>query len=321
MTSWLRFAIPSGVALIVLACSGGIATNGPQGTSGGGTSGAVSGTSGTSATSGGTSTGTSGGGGTSGGPRPACPATQPSGQCSPNGLECEYGDDPRPSCRAQALCEDGSWRVAAPRCTPLPSATCPASRDGASGQACSPKDAVCNYDGSLCECTNCTHYPIERCEGEVTWRCEAPATEAGCPAGRPRLGAVCSSDGLKCSYGCESGQSRECTAGTWRSYSSPGGCPVSTRAAKTDIHYLANHEVDALAEEAASLRLTSWRYTGKLDDGRVHVGYILEDAPAAPSSNMSRREVDLYAFASMTLALAQKQQREIDELKRQLARR
>jgi hypothetical protein len=93
---------------------------------------------------------------------------------------------------------------------------------------------------------------------------------------------------------------------------------MSTRKVKSDIHYLDDDERARLAGDARDIRLATWRYTGRFDDGRSHVGYILEDAPASSASDMKREEVDVYAYTSMTLALAQQQQREISELKKEM---
>lgn len=321
MRNVLRVAALGGAIGIVAACRGGTETVPPgTSTSSSGSSGSSSsGASGSGTSSSGTSgTTSSSGSTTSGGPAVTCPTATPAGACPREGLECEYGVDPRPDCRVHAECTNGAWVVDAPECLPLPPAKCPAKQEDASGKECTPKDAVCDYAGTLCECTNCTKYPVQQCSGPITWRCEAPPAAADCPSGRPRLGTTCTKEGALCVYGCEPNMSRTCKGGNWAAASSLGGCPRSTRKVKTDIHYLSDDERSTLADEARSLKLTTWRYVGKLDDGRTHVGYILEDAPAAPASNMKREEVDLYAYTSMTLALAQQQQREIDELKREL---
>ena len=51
----------------------------------------------------------------------------------------------------------------------------------------------------------------------------------------------------------------------------------------------------------------------------MRLGYILEDAPLAPASDMGKRQVDLYTYTSMVLALAQQQDKELQELRARVA--
>ena len=71
--------------------------------------------------------GTTAGGTTASGGTPACPAdvSQITGWPCTEGLTCEYGTDPRPSCRDSATCTNGSWTESAARCVALPPVTCP----------------------------------------------------------------------------------------------------------------------------------------------------------------------------------------------------
>ena len=70
-----------------------------------------------------------------------------------------------------------------------------------------------------------------------------------------------------------------------------------------------------MRDDAVTLPLARWRYRGAMDDGREHVGYVLEDAPGIPASDERRGQVDLYGYTSMAVAALQAQQREIDELR------
>lgn len=248
----------------------------------------------------------------------SCPASLPAsgGACGKEGLACEYGDNPK--CLSLALCQSGKWLIATPKCLP-PDATCPATREAAANQACSTKDAYCNYAGLICECTNCILYPVQSCSGPLKWKCEAPSTDKSCPAARPNLGTACSVEGKLCEYGCEPDVSRKCVGGIWIAASAPAGCPISTRDAKREIRYLDEAGLDRIATEAARLRLATYRYREPALDGRTHLGFILEDHPRSVASDLERRQVDLYSYASMTLALAQRQQRQIDALRAELA--
>lgn len=247
-----------------------------------------------------------------------CPASSPTdgAACPKEGMQCDYGDNPR--CLGHASCTNGKWSVAQVKCAP-PDPSCPATREMAAGQACSTKDAYCNYAGLTCTCTNCTKYPVVQCMGPLLWQCDAPNTTPNCPAARPNIGQGCSNDGLFCDYGCEPNTSRKCSGGAWVAASSPGGCPISTREAKKDIDYLEPAERAAVAEQARALKLATWRYKDPARSDRERLGYILEDAPMSPSSDMGRKEVDLYAYTSMVLALAQQQDQEIKELRAKVA--
>ncbi len=248
---------------------------------------------------------------------PVCPAQLPQANtpCTRESLVCQYGDNPR--CLSTAICTQGHWVIQMVKCQPQ-DPSCPATREAAAGQVCQPLDAYCNYSGLICNCTNCVQYPVQNCSGPLTWHCEAPSTDPTCPAARPLLGAACPTEGQFCNYGCETDVSRRCTGGVWVSASAPGGCPVSTRAVKKDIFYLSESDRARIAEEAEHLRLATYRYRDPAMDGRRHLGFILEDSPRSIASDLERQQVDLYSFTSMVLALAQQQQREIEDLRRQI---
>lgn len=285
----------SALALVV-ACGGVTSSGGDGGSGDGGGSDAADG---------------GGGGG-------ACPVQEPTNgtACTKEGQSCDYGDDP--TCLGNAKCIGGKWSVAKSTCKPT-DPTCPATREAAAGLACPTLDVVCNYSGLLCDCTNCTKYPVVQCSGPLTWHCDAPNTTPGCPPARPNTGQACASEGLLCDYGCEPDVSRQCTGGAWVPASTPGGCPISTRAAKNDIRYLTPADRARVAGQARSLELTTWHYKDPALADRERLGYILEDAPGAPSSDMDKKQVDLYAYTSMVLALAQQQDRELVELRARVA--
>lgn len=288
---WSKLAGAGGAIALVVACGGESA----PGVDGGGGSDAGD-----------------GGGGT------ACSVQEPtpSTACAREGQVCDYGDDPR--CLKDYTCTGGKWSTHKNACPP-PEPTCPATRETAAGQVCATKDASCNYAGLLCSCTNCTKYPVVQCSGPLTWRCDAPNTTPGCPAARPNTGQACSDEGVLCDYGCEPNVSRQCTKGAWVPASSPGGCPISTRAAKNDIRYLEPSDRARVADETRSLRLATWHYKDPALAERERLGYILEDSPQSPSSDMGKRQVDLYGYTSMVLALAQQQDQELKELRARVA--
>jgi hypothetical protein len=94
-----------------------------------------------------------------------------------------------------------------------------------------------------------------------------------------------------------------------------GQCPSSSRSVKRDIHYIAPDERQRLAKEVLDVKLARYHYRDAAKPGRK-LGYILEDHPQATFSGDGR--VDLYAYVSAVVALAQEQQAQIDSLKSEL---
>lgn len=247
-----------------------------------------------------------------------CPATAPGdgSACGKNGLVCGYGDDPRWSCRTVATCNGATWSVTPPpsTCTPLPPTTCPATLADANGKDCTPKDAYCGYDGLACHCTNCVEYPDEHCSGPLTWHCETPSTDPGCPAAMPNAGTACTSEGRQCTYGCERDHARTCTGGVWTISSSPYGCPVSSKTYKRDIHYLGLDELRGVADRVESLRLATWAYVdSKIATGK-RLGIIAEEAPHDALDPRGDR-IDLYGYTSMAIAAVQVSAHDVDALR------
>ena len=89
-------------------------------------------------------------------------------------------------------------------------------------------------------------------------------------------------------------------------------CPQSSRAVKQDIRYVSDAERQHLASEVLDVKLARYRYRDPEQSGE-RLGYILEDHPAATFSGDGR--VDLYAYVSAVVALAQEQQQEIERLR------
>jgi hypothetical protein len=91
-----------------------------------------------------------------------------------------------------------------------------------------------------------------------------------------------------------------------------GGCPISSRRFKQDIAYVTPAELEDLKQSLLKVRLAKYRY--KQGDGARHLGFIIEDSPDIPASDVSHARVDLYAYASMAVAALQVQAREIEQL-------
>ncbi len=308
-------------ALVLLAsCSndrGGLSTvdDGGGGTGGGAGAGGGGGGSGGSG-------GTPDGGRVLDGP-PAtviCPTTLPQNgsACPRPNLVCEYGDDVRRDCRPFATCAANGWQITTPRCVAPVPATCPATREAAADKPCTGMNAVCGYDGLNCTCTNCTTGPVIRCDGPTTWHCEAPNMNANCPAGLPRLGSPCTPNGQMCTYACGDNGGRACRDGVWvRAQGGP--CPASQRQAKTDIHYLDDAALARVAAQLERVRLATFRYKDPARAQREQLGFIIEDSPDIAAVDREQGMIDLYGYTSMLLAKTQVQDRELRELKREVA--
>lgn len=255
-------------------------------------------------------------------PAAPCPASIPQpGACAREGLVCQYGGDPRESCRPSARCEAGQWVVSLPPCGAITDpAMCPASREVAANAECTEVGSLCDYDGLACTCTNCRSFPIERCDGPTRWRCVAPNMQTGCPAVQPNLGVPCAMNGQRCEYDCEqygANGGRLCADGVWTATFNQ--CPISSRAVKRDIRYLSEAEREALARDALRTRLATYEYTDPALRGRRRLGFIYEDNTTHPyARDPDISGVDLYGYTSAILATVQRQQQQIEALQREV---
>ncbi|MEO7095500.1 MAG: hypothetical protein ABI175_19750, partial [Polyangiales bacterium] len=159
---------------------------------------------------------------------PGCPTTYPStgAPCSPLGLVCGYGDDPRPHCRPQAICRSSGWETPVGACPPPPSEVCPPTLTVAKGAACTKPGSFCTYGDVLCGCGDCFGGP---CGGAAKWVCPEPPSDPACPRTMPNLGIACAKPGTSCTYGsCSSGNpaGRTCKDGYW--IDEPVACPLAT---------------------------------------------------------------------------------------------
>jgi hypothetical protein len=96
------------------------------------------------------------------------------------------------------------------------------------------------------------------------------------------------------------------------------GCPVSTAAAKRDVHYLDEEGLESYARALRGVRLATYRYRG--GDTHPRLGFIIEDRPPAEAVDAERDMADLYGYTSMAVAAFQVQARQIEALQREVAR-
>jgi hypothetical protein len=98
----------------------------------------------------------------------------------------------------------------------------------------------------------------------------------------------------------------------------PSRCMTrSSRRYKRDIEYLAPSERAALARAIEALPLARFRYDDQ-QGGEARLGFLVEDAPAAPFVTADGRTVDLYALLAASIAAIQAQDQRIRVLERRL---
>jgi hypothetical protein len=177
----------------------------------------------------------------------------------------------------------------------------------------------CAYPEGTCNCGPCADQvnpPVQvPCDAGTPndWGCSTLG--AGCPVPRPHVGTSCATADLSCWYGETCENAVTCRDGTWHV---GGVCVASSRRFKRDIAYLTDAEIEAMADEALSLKLARWRYDGARDDGNEHVGFIIEDSPHARAVTADGAHVDLYTYATMAVAAAQRERRDVERLESEL---
>jgi hypothetical protein len=152
--------------------------------------------------------------------------------------------------------------------------------------------------------------------------------DAGAPSGvsactTEKAGASCNSADTMCDPGTGCGVMLRCTDRDPRTQ--PGGCPISRRTFKRDIHYLDGEDLARLEAQIRAIPLARYRY--KDAPSRDRIGFMLEDVSGIPAADEPRDMVDLYSYVSMLVAAVQqqgarldRQTREIERLRLELAR-
>lgn len=143
-----------------------------------------------------------------------------------------------------------------------------------------------------------------------------PAGVAPCTT--EMVGAVCMTVGATCWPANSScGELLQCAEADPKD--NPGGCPVSRVNHKKNIEYLSDAEVASIADEATTMRLSSWHYKAEGGSARRHVGFLIDDMPESIAVGANGERVDLYGYTSMAIAAVQVQDKRLQTLERELA--
>jgi hypothetical protein len=100
----------------------------------------------------------------------------------------------------------------------------------------------------------------------------------------------------------------------------PNECPVSRRAAKTDIVPVDSAFSARLHHDLLGIDLATYRYRGEPADSPRHLGFIIDDLKTSLPVNPSGNSVDLYAYTSMAVAAIKEQEAEIASLRTEVAK-
>jgi hypothetical protein len=129
-----------------------------------------------------------------------------------------------------------------------------------------------------------------------------------------KLGDKCDASGTQCDGVARCGAKLICAATD--PTRGPGGCPISRARFKEQVEYLTDEQRRAYRDELMSLPLASYRYTHAPEAG-PQLGFMIDDVE--PSVAVSGDHVNMYGYLSMAVAAIQEQQKQIADLKRELA--
>jgi hypothetical protein len=130
-----------------------------------------------------------------------------------------------------------------------------------------------------------------------------------------KVGDPCSVDGQKCDPQDDCNALVIC-AGSDPTMK-PGGCPISRRQYKEDIHYLGPADLARYRDELLAMKLATWRY--KHSPSKERLGFMIDDNEGSAAVDGKRDLVDLYGYTSMAVATIQLQAQQIDALKNEVA--
>jgi hypothetical protein len=134
--------------------------------------------------------------------------------------------------------------------------------------------------------------------------------------GSEQHGDICNIEGARCDL--QDGCNGKLVCATSDPQLQPGGCPISRRDYKLDIHYLAQEDLARYQREVLEMKLATWRY--KHDPAKTRVGIIIDDDEQSQAVDAARNMVDVYGYTSMAIAAVQIQARQIEALQNEVNR-
>jgi hypothetical protein len=216
------------------------------------------------------------------------------------------------TCAAGELCCESEDSTCTPTCMSV--AHCPVL-----GRACQVGDA--GADAKRVDAASSLEW-YWTCGDPVCQTFDAGGVDAGSGIpGCQAVGASCSTQGATC------GTPSVTTCGATlicddKDPKGPGGvgCPISSRAYKDGIQYVGATELQDLHDEALRMKLATYTYQARVADPHPkHLGFIVEDNPDSAAVDPAHHRVDLYGYVSMVVAAMQVQEKEIVELRAELA--
>src|SRR5262252_3224403 len=172
---------------------------------------------------------------------------------------------------------------------------------GTDARSCAPSCTLC-MTGACCGTGCCA-------SGE--WCDQSGAT----PVCRCGNGAACT-NGLMCAASL--GGPGIC--GTICCGGAGNPCPVSRRIYKRDITPVDDPSLQRLYAELRRIQLTTYQYKQDPPSAPRRLGFIIDDTKTPYPINPDGTTVDLYGYMSMAVAAIQVQSREIEDLRREVAR-
>jgi hypothetical protein len=246
---------------------------------------------------------------------------QADGRCNWDFPECPSGG------HADASPAEASTVDASPACCPADFLMYACTyADGQAGLACHNPAMGCA--SSLTCGQGCDPVVTGRCGSpQLQWytTCGYPVCRAGVDAGAADAGPACPKIGTPCAtqgQGCGTPSDDNCGVTLVCSDHDPKsmGCPISSREFKNGISYLDDAELERLHDETLGIRLATYNYDSRVADPHpTHLGFIIEDAPETPAADTARHRVDLYGYMSMVVATMQVQEKEMADLRKELA--
>ena len=185
--------------------------------------------------------------------------------------------------------------------------------DGGGGSGASSGSAGMGGGGTLQWYTTCGD-PV--CMDPPDGGAMPPAGVAPCT--NEMVGAACMTTGATC-WPANSTCGELLTCATSDPKENPGGCPISRVSHKKNIEYLSEAEVASIADEAKTMRLSSWHYKAERESVRRHVGFLIDDMPESIAVSDNGERVDLYGYTSMAIAAVQVQDKRLQALEKELA--